>query len=201
MGIANDVKNLSEDIVTSYNARVKAMGTLIKETQTLARDTHFMLDGFSNERKEMSAKQGKELSDFMADLAKNVGNMLNGFSSERKDRAVSIKVSLKKNIRDIETYVKNKLREFSVAHAEMSAELKEDLAQYVANIVDGTCELLAGFHEERETMSAYWQAMAAAMANKKRGKPVEMEAGAKVKTAEAAVAKPKKRKPGKKAGK
>ena len=31
MGIANDVKNLSEDIVASYDARMRNIGTIVKE--------------------------------------------------------------------------------------------------------------------------------------------------------------------------
>ncbi|MEI6613429.1 MAG: hypothetical protein WCL37_00900 [Chrysiogenales bacterium] len=172
MGIANDVKNLGADIVTSYNARVKTMGTLVKETQNLARDTHIMLDGFNLERKEMSARQARDLDKFMADLTKNVGGMIKGFSAEHKAMAASLKASLKENTREIETYVKSKLREFSAAHAEMSAELKKDLAQYVANIVNGTGELLTKFYGEREILGTHWQAMAAVMARKRGRMPI-----------------------------
>ena len=30
MGIANDVKNLSEDIVASYDSRIRTIGTIVK---------------------------------------------------------------------------------------------------------------------------------------------------------------------------
>ena len=62
MGIADDVKNLSEDIVASYNARIEAIGTIVKETQTLAKNTHTMLKGFNAEHKEMSAEQARDLA-------------------------------------------------------------------------------------------------------------------------------------------
>ena len=183
MGIADDVKRLGEDIVASYDARVKAMGTIVKDTRNT-------LKGFHAEHKEMSAKQAKDLAGFVADLTKNVGSMLKGFSAEHKDTAAALKASLEKNTRDIETYVKNKLQEFSDAHAEMSDELKKDLAKYVADIVKGTRELLGAFHDEREQMAAHWQAMAAVMARKRGVEPVEVEAGAEVKTVEEAVEKP-----------
>jgi Sec-independent protein translocase protein TatA len=195
MGIADDVKNLGEDIVASYNARVKAIGTIVNETRTLANNTHGMLKRFHAGHQEMSAKQAKDLADFMVDLTKNVGSLIKEFQKEHKNMAVSLKSSLAKNRRDIETYVKNKLQEFSAAQAEMSDELKKDLAKYVADIVNGTRELLGAFHDERERMGAHWQAMAATMAQKRGIKPVEAEAGADVKTVEKAVEKPKKRKP------
>jgi len=194
MGIADDVKRLGEDIVASYNIRVKAIGTIVKETRNT-------LKGFHAEHKEMSAQQAKDLADFTADLTKNVGSMLKGFSSEHKNMAASLKASLEKNTRDIETYVKNKLREFSDAHAEMSVELKKDLAEYIADIVKGTRELLGGFHDEREKMAANWQNLVATMAKKRGVAPVEVAVGAEVKTVEEAVVKPKKRKPGRKPAK
>ena len=194
MGIADDVKNLSEDIVTSYNARVKAIGAIVN-------DTRKTLKGFHAEHQEMSAQQAKDLAGFVADLTKNVGSMLKGFRSEHKDMAASLKASLEKNTRDIEAYVKKKLQEFSDAHAEMSDELKKDLAKYVADIVKGTQELLGGFHGEREKMAAHWQAMAAVMAKKRGVGPVEVEAESEVKTVEEAVEKPKKGKPGRKPAK
>jgi len=212
MGIADDVKNLGEDIVASYNVRVKAIGTIVKETRNT-------LKGFHAEHKEMSAKQAKDLAGFVADLTKNVANMIKGIQTEHKDMAAALKASLekgetdrlktfkgmmgdiRKDINDIETYVKNKLQEFSDAHAEMSVELKKDLAKYVADIVKGTQELLGGFHGEREKMAAHWKAMAAVMAKKRGVKPVEAEVGAEVKTVEEAVEKPKKGKPGRKPAK
>jgi len=194
VGIADDVKNLSEDIVTSYNARVKAIGAIVN-------DTRKTLKGFHAEHQEMSAQQAKDLAGFVADLTKNVGSMLKGFRSEHKDMAASLKASLEKNTRDIEAYVKKKLQEFSDAHAEMSDELKKDLAKYVADIVKGTQELLGGFHGEREKMAAHWQAMAAVMAKKRGVGPVEVEAESEVKTVEEAVEKPKKGKPGRKPAK
>jgi len=175
MGIAGDVKNLAEDIVASYDARVKVIGTIVKDTRNT-------LKGFHAEHKEMSAKQAKDLADLVDDLTKN---------------AAAPKSSLKKKTGDIETYVKNKLKEFSDAHAEMSGELKKELAKYVADIVKETKELLGAFHDEREKMAAHWQALTATMANKRGVEPVEVEAGAEVKTFEEAVGKPQKRKPGK----
>jgi uncharacterized protein YukE len=201
VGIADDVKNLADDIVASYNARIKAIEAIAKETRVLANNTHGMLKRFHAEHQGMSAGQAKALAGFTADMTKNVAGMLKGFSAEHEDMAAALKSNLKKNTKDIETYVKNKLREFSGSHAEMSAELKKDLEKYVADIVKGTRELLDGFHDEREQMAAGWQAMAAVMAKKKGVAPVGRVAGAEAKTVEKAVEKPKKGKPGRKPAK
>ena len=78
MGIAGDIKTLGEDIVASYDGRVKAIGTLVK-------DTHNMLKGFRTEHKEMSSKQAKSLADFVADLTKNVGTIIKGLQKNTGD--------------------------------------------------------------------------------------------------------------------
>ena len=184
MGIANDVRNLSEDIVASYDARIRTIGTIVKETQALAKNTHTMLKGFNSEHNEMSVEQAGVLNGFMADLTKNVGSIIKGFQNEHKNMATALHSSLRKSTKDMETYVKKELREFSDSHSEMSLELKKDLAKYAADIVNGTQELLGSFHDEREEMADHWQAMATVMA-KKRGR-----ASVKAKTVKEIVAKP-----------
>jgi len=101
MGIADDIKTLGEDIVASYDTRVKAIGTLVK-------DTHSMLKGFHTEHKEMAAEQTKALADFMADLTKNVSSMIKGLQKEHKDMADTLKEGLEKGeegrIKDFKGY-------------------------------------------------------------------------------------------------
>jgi hypothetical protein len=221
MGIADDVKRLGEDIVASYNVRVKAIRTIVKDTRNT-------LKGFHAEHKEMSAKQAKDLAGFVADLTKNVGDMIKGIQTEHKDMAAALKASLgkgetdrlktfkgmmgdiRKEINDIETYVKNKLREFSDAHADMSAELKKELAKYADDMVKATkklmgdiqarqkerntevADLLEAYNAEREKMAANWQALTATMAKKREVEPIEVEAGEEVTTIEGVGEKAKK---------
>ena len=136
MGIAEDIKTLGEDIVTSYDTRVKALGELVS-------NVHKTLKGFAADRKKMSAEQAKALANFVADLTKDVGNMIRTFQKEHKEMSNNLKESLekgetdrlktfknmmgniRKGIKDIETYVENKLKEFSDAHADMSEDLRK----------------------------------------------------------------------------
>ena len=179
MGISDDIKNLGEDIVASYDSRVKAIGTLVK-------DTHQMLKGFDTEHKEMSEKlradlaKGEEdrlkvhkalmadIQKFVSNLAKEVADMIKRVQKEHKDMADKLKADLakgeedrikafklmmaniRKEIKDIETYVKNKLKEFDDAHADMSEELKKALAEYVDDMVAATNKLM-GDIQKRQT--------------------------------------------------
>jgi len=190
MGIADDVKRLGEDIVASYNARVKAIGTIVKDTRNT-------LEGFHTEHKDMADA-------LKVSLEKGETDRLQTFKGMMGD--------IRKDINDIETYVKNKLQEFSDAHAEMSEELKKELAKYADDMVKATkklmdeirarqkernaqvADLLEAYKTEREKMAAHWQAMAATMAKKRGAEPVEVEVGAEVKTVEEAVEKPAARK-------
>lgn len=209
MGIASDIKKLGEDIVASYDMRINALGTLVK-------DVHKTLKGFASDRKEMSANQSKALSDFVADLTKNVGHMISGFQKDHKAMANTLNDSLekgeterlksfkdmmgtiKKGIKDIETYVANKLKEFNNAHADMSEALKKELAKFVGSIVSETKKLLAGYNEENKEMAANWKTMTETMA-KRRAKSA-VSAGTEITTVEKAIEKPKKKR-GRKKGK
>jgi len=172
MGIADDIKTLGEDIVASYDSRVKAIGTLVK-------DTHQMLKGFDVGHKEMSddlraglAKGEKErlatikalmtdIQKFVSDVAKEVSTMIKGFQKEHKAMADELRASLdkgeedrieafkpmmasiRKEIKAIETYIAKKLKEFDGAHADMSEELKKMLAMYVDDMVKATKKLMS----------------------------------------------------------
>ncbi|MCX5798143.1 MAG: hypothetical protein NTU90_01025 [Proteobacteria bacterium] len=192
MGIVDDIKTLGEEIVASYDVRVKALGEL-------SADTRKTLKGFAGDRKKMASEQAESLGNFTKDLAENVDDMLKGFRREHKDMADNLKEGLekgeterlkdfknmmggiRKNIKDIETYVKNKLKEFDDAHADMSEELKKELAKYVAGIVSETKKLLGGFANEREEMAGNWQHLVATMAKKRGGKTeVPVVSGKKV---------------------
>jgi len=172
MGIADDIKKLGEDIIVSYDTRVKAIGEMVK-------DTHEMLKGFQTEHKEMSEKLKADLAKgekerlagfkvmmadiqkFVSDVAKEVSVMIKKFQKDHKAMADELKENLgkgeqdrikafkpmiariQKEIKDIETYVAKKLKEFDGAHADMSEELKKMLAKYVDDMVKATMKLMS----------------------------------------------------------
>ena len=171
MGIAVDMRNLGEDIIASYDTRIKTIGTLVK-------DTHNMLKGFQVEHKEMAndlkadLAKGEEdrlrgfktlmanIQKFMSELTKEVNEMIKGFQKEHKEMADALAESLnkgeedrikafklmmkniQKEIKEIETHVKERLKEFSDAHANMSEEVREELAKYADDMVKATKKLM-----------------------------------------------------------
>lgn len=208
MGIASDIKTLGEDIVASYDSRVKAIGTLVK-------DTHQMLKGFDAEHKEMSEKlradlaKGEEdrLKDFkalMGEIKKFVGGvvketaaLLKKLQEEYKVMADELKDSLAKG----ET---ERLKEFKALKAEIEKYV-DDVVKTTKRLMDEirkrqkernaqVADLLEAYKTERERMAANWQALTATMAKRRGIKPI-VEAEVKVVPVEEAIkkAKPKKK--------
>jgi hypothetical protein len=78
LGIADSMKGITENIIGSYDVRVKALKELVG-------DTHKTIKGFTADRKEMGAEQAKNLGDFVNGLEKGVGSMLKGFQASHKE--------------------------------------------------------------------------------------------------------------------
>jgi len=216
MGIATEMKRLSEDIIASYDMRVKAVGELVK-------DTHETLSGFAGDRKrmaaqqakdladftnglsknvqnslkefhrthkQMSAEQSKSLSDFMKNLTSDVGSMLSGFEKDRSKMSKELNATLTKEVKEIETFVARKLKEFDAAHADMSEELRKDLAKYVAGIVKETGQLMREYGSDMAQAKQAWSGMSGTLAKARKGGVMpRIEAGEDVSTVRQAVKK------------
>ena len=103
---ADDLKKLGEDIVASYDARIRDVGKL-------AKDTHDLLKGFERDHKERAGNLRADFTNLRVDLAKGEGNRIRAFEAmlEKTQRAIN----------DIEIDVKKKLKEVSGLHASWKA--------------------------------------------------------------------------------
>jgi hypothetical protein len=182
MGVANDIKKLGEDIVDSYDLRVK-------EIRKLAKDTQSTLKGFQGEQKKMAAELRKTLEQGEADRLKASGSLKNEIQAEQAKR--------NKEVADL-------LEKFSKDHEDMAAELRKTLEQGEADRLKASgslkneiqarkdernkevLDLLQEFKTEREKMSANWQSLNTAMAKRRSGKPT-MEAEVKVRPVKEAI--------------
>jgi hypothetical protein len=79
MGMATDMKNLTQDIVGSYDVRVQRVATLASETAE-------MLKGFQKENEERANEE----------RAKEVGKMLTGFHKAHQEMAEELRDCLAK---------------------------------------------------------------------------------------------------------
>ena len=144
MGIADDIKKLGEDIVASYDSRVKAIGVLVK-------DTHQMLKGFDVEHKEMSEK-------LRADLAKGEKDRLAGFKvmmAEIKkfvsdivvDGTAKLMKQIQKEQKDRNEAVADLLEKFAKDHEAMANELKKSLAKGETDRLEDFKKMMAGIQK------------------------------------------------------
>ena len=198
MGIADDTKKLGEDIVASYDLRVK-------EIRKLAKDTQNTLKGFQGEQKDMAAKLRKTLEQEEADRLKaeserlkTFGSMKSEIQAEQKNRNKAVDDLLNKFAKDHEAMAnelrgtlaegeaeRNKavadlLEKFAKDHEDMAAELRKTLKEGEVVRLKEVLNLLQEFKTEREKMAANWQALTAAMAKRRSIKPkVEAEVKAR----------------------
>jgi phage-related tail protein len=207
MGLDESMKGITEDIIASYDARVRALDDLMTDTRRtleefavdrkkmseeqasrlaafasdLTRSVDTMLTEFHKNHKDISDVQAKNLVNFVKDLAKNVGLMLSNFQKDRGEMSADLKKSLKKTVREIESYTKNKLKEFSDAHADMSEELKKDLAKFTGDLQRGVKKLLGEYAADMKKAAEAWQGMSTTMAEARKARALVPKVEAKVK--------------------
>ncbi len=156
MGIAVDIRNLGEDIVASYDMRVKTIGQLVK-------DTHNMLKGFQVEHKEMAGNlkadlaKGEEdrlkgfksmmgdVKKFVEDMVEGTAKLMKGIQKEQKDRDKGVAELLKKFANDHEAMADELKKSLARGETDRLEDFKKMMAsiqKYVANVVKETKRLI-----------------------------------------------------------
>ena len=177
MEIAESMRNTAENIIGSYNVRVKGLGGLVVDTQKT-------LKGFASDRKKMAREQAETLEKGETDRLKSFKVMMGG---------------IQKDIKDIETYVINKLKEFSDAHADMREEQAETLKKGETDRLKSFKVMMEGIRKDIKDIETYvkkllgeyssdmkkaanaWQGMSKTMARARKGMAVRPKVEAKVK--------------------
>jgi len=174
MEIANSMRGITENIITSYDTRVRALGDLVVDTRKtlkgfasdrkkmareqaeslanftrgLSKSVEEMLKEFQESHTQMGKEQAKILMHFITDLTNDVSSMVSGFQKDRGKMSKELKSRLAKEVKEIETYIGKKLKEFDEAHAEMSEQQKKDLAKFVSGMTSEVKRLLTGFQHD-----------------------------------------------------
>lgn len=125
--IAEDMKKLTEDIITSHDLRVKTLGDLVSHTHGLMTDARKTVKGFTLDRKKMAGEQAKDLTNFANGLSKDVQSML-------------------KKAQDM-------VKEFRKSNTQTSKEQAKNLANFVSDLTKSVAAMLNGFEKERDKMS------------------------------------------------
>lgn len=153
MGIADDIKRLTNEVVFSYESRISEVGIIIDNTYRILEEFKTKRNVMSNQLKENLAKEGslrkKDFDSTMEEILsrqdereKQVKDLLRTFLEEQKEAAQTIKKNLsegekvrindfKKILQDIqarqrggENEVNMMLKEFQKEHKEMAESLR-----------------------------------------------------------------------------
>lgn len=165
---SNNLKNLAEDIIVSYNARVKMVGEIVE-------DTHKILDGFREKRQEMSANlqeilakfeslRKKDFNAMMRDILltqckreDNVRKTLADFRKEETQVAEQLKELLKQGEKIRLADFKKTLGRIRENQVVREANTGEQVRAELATMQDEVHKMLEAFKKEREAAAKEWK--------------------------------------------
>lgn len=139
MGLAEDMKSITEGITDSYDSRIRAARDRIKEVRELAGNTQKTVRDFASARKHMGAGQAKALGADVADLRKATDGMMKGFQKDHKAMAADLQEkaeALKGNLAHGEADRMKDFKELKAGVQEVIREVEKsvkDIKSYAAN--------------------------------------------------------------------
>ena len=163
----NNLKNLAEEIITSYDTRVRVVGEIVE-------DTHKMLDGFKEKRQEMSdnlrevlakseSLRKKDFNAMMQDILltqnkreENVKKMLADFKEEEARVAERLRELLKRGEKLRLADFKKTLVRIQHDQAGREANTGEQVRAELATMQSEVYKMLEAFKKEREAAVAEW---------------------------------------------
>lgn len=176
--MANNIAQLTEDILNSYEARVQVVRNIIQDTAGL-------LDDFKRRREEMAGDlrdnlaksehlRKKDFDRMMSDILvaqnereTNVREMLSNFRKEEDAMLVSLKDLLKKGksirLKDLKRFMVD-IRE---NRHRREKETSETVSQELEKMQSEIGKMLDEFKSERERMSQEWNVLAGALSRTK----------------------------------
>jgi hypothetical protein len=121
MGLASDMKNLTEELLSSFKQR-------IIENEELVNDVQHTLDGFRKDQMDMAASINANAAALRKGLARGEKERLSAFNGLMSGIHGSI-ASIQKEVVGIQTSTLNMIKEFGTDRDQMSDELNKSFAQ------------------------------------------------------------------------
>ena len=126
MGMANEMKNLSEEILASYKQRAAEFQQRLKDNADVVKEVQKTLDGFRNDHMEMAATLRANAATLRSNLAQEQKDRIAGFQQLMDGIHASI-TQIQNEVEGIKTATVNMLKDFSISHNEMATKLQNDL--------------------------------------------------------------------------
>jgi hypothetical protein len=121
MGLASDMKNLTEELLASFRQR-------IRENEELVNDVQITLDGFRKDHQEMAAVLNANAAALRKGLARGEKERLGNFKGLMTGIHGTI-ASIQKEVVAIQTSTFNMINEFTVERSQMAEELGKSFAE------------------------------------------------------------------------
>ena len=164
MAITAGMKDVAQEIASSYDARVAGMAKLKDEAKQLRKDlaqdtakrraeVRAMRDGFQASHKEMAEALRR-------DLARH--------RSSQKEMSTELKKGLAQSVAGRKSEVKGMLNDFQSSHRAMSAQLRKSLAQSEAERKQASAEL-------RKELANYIQGIKSEVARMRRDTKADLD--------------------------
>jgi len=195
MGIAAGIKDITQDIASSYEARIAEVGRLKTEAKEMLSYFHAshgemssglrrglaqakakmgtevrtMRNGFQTSHKEMGLALGQDLAEHTQSVRGKVAKMRQEIGASHRDMSTKLRKDLTQGVRAGKSEVKAMRNGFRTAHNKMGTQLRKDLASYDRSIKSAVSgirqEMIADLREARTT----WQELASNMQAKRGG--------------------------------
>ncbi len=117
MGLASEMKNLSEDILASFKQR-------IKENEELVNDVQKTLDGFRKDHQDMAAVLNANAAALRKGLATGEKERLTTYHNLMTDIHATM-TSIQKEVGEIQSYTFNMINDFTTDRSKMAVELNK----------------------------------------------------------------------------
>ena len=121
MGLASEMKNLSDELLASFKNR-------IKENEARVNDVQNTLDGFHKDHQEMAAVLNANAMALRKNLATGEKERLNTYK-ELMGNIHHVIASIQKEVVEIQTSTFNLINEFASERTQMAAELNKFFAE------------------------------------------------------------------------
>lgn len=185
MSMADDMRDICQDIVNARAERVERVSEIRK-------DTGRMINDFSNERKRMGNELRDDLRRHTAGIKKEVKGKLKEFRNDREEMAAELRDELakaldepRKAVKAIKKETKDTVAGFGAERKKMGKELKSELRAYTNYITTDVDGLIKDFQSARKNtvreikdMHSAWGGLSKTKPSKRiiiRGKTMDPE--------------------------
>ncbi len=146
MGLASEMKNLSDELLASFKQRIIENEELVSEVQKT-------LDGFHKDHQEMAAVINANAMALRKDLAAGERARINTYNGLMSDIHHTI-ASIRTEVVGIQTSTFNMINEFAVERTEMAADLDKFFTENRADRMEDEKTRMADFNALMTTINA-----------------------------------------------